>query len=519
MSILIFICAVGILVSHLAAAMPNLVRKGSRILLNDGSNTIWRSNGWNNYALGIDQNCNGRCNMQQPSHNTNCGFTHMTDFSIDDTIRTIAATSGGQYSLMRSHTVGMSGGHPWSFEYELNKFNASALRAADYAVYVAQKYNVYIVAPLVNQWHYGFENSHQTFCRWNNVSIAAGTACRDQFYNISSPTAASFFAYVRARLAHINPFTGRATQDEPNILWESGNELLMATPEWTMALGRLVKNLTNNTALYVSGTDSLSIGEIWDSDSPVDVVDTHYYPPNIDVLKLTADLVAKFDRVYLAGEYGWNYNSSGGSASARKTMAATSAADGAYLQQFLATAARHPAVLGALAWELYGHCSVYGLEQHGDSFTANYPGSASGSAFVEQRMQIMQDAAFSLKTPGLPTMCATIQRRPDLRFNVTVAPLLAPFPIAGVAQPRMAWRGSAGATGYQVERSTKPTSSAGWVVVASNLNDNDLPWVDMSAAAAKNTEYGYRVRPVAHLCNVTTYGPYSNVIVVGNKKV
>jgi mannan endo-1,4-beta-mannosidase len=501
-------CVAVVVVASIAAnaapMMPHLKRVGTKIFFDTGavndSQVEFRSNGFNNYALGVDENFGGVCNRADPSQDTEGGHRHMTHFRIADIIETSAALSGGRQSasLMRSHTVGMSAGHPWSFEPSLGVFNGTNLDSADYAVFVAQQQNVYIVAPLVNQWNYEFEGSHMVFCEWHNIS-GLSPACTEAFYgNLSSAPAVSFFEFVTQRLSHVNKYTGRRSADEPNIIWQNGNELeITQYPAWTIALGHLVKNLSSGKQLFCSNTEPLSPGEMV-ADTPVDIFETHYYGvmqnEALAILRFDTNsaIVAAAGRVYGAFEVGWNYNAS--------------------LSQFLANAATKSNVVGVLAWILWGHCDVYGFEYHGDGFGLHY---RPVSAFNSRRLDELTAAAFTLKYGSSDVRC----QRPDLWFNTTRAPVLAAFPDPKKSkeqqQPRIAWCGCAGATSYTVERRKfQPSSSSSQqqqpFVPIARLTDNDLPFVDGTAEPGER--YQYRVQPVAEQCNARVRGEWSNTL-------
>lgn len=136
-------------------------------------------------------------------------------YDIEDGLRTAA---GMGLTVVRSHSLGISTGHSDSFEPALNTFNESALDTADYAISIAEQLGLRLLVPLTNNGCH-VSGCRMDFTRW------AGLTNHTAFY--SHPGVISdFHSYVKRRLEHVNPYTGRAAKDEPAILaWESGNEV------------------------------------------------------------------------------------------------------------------------------------------------------------------------------------------------------------------------------------------------------------------------------------------------------
>jgi hypothetical protein len=109
----------------------------------------------------------------------------------------------------------------------------------------------------------------------------------------------------------------------------------------------------------------------------------------------------------------------------------------------------------------------------------HYPGFATGEAYAEtELMKLMRDKAFEIR--GLA--------RPPL--ETPAPPVLLPFNSAA----NISWRGSVGAAGYDVERSTKPGGP--WTVVGANVDDTLLQYRPLFAdeSAEPGHSYYYRVR-------------------------
>jgi hypothetical protein len=110
----------------------------------------------------------------------------------------------------------------------------------------------------------------------------------------------------------------------------------------------------------------------------------------------------------------------------------------------------------------------------------HYPGFASADAQAEiGLMREMREAAFRIRKQPVPP-----ERAPD-------APELLPARAAGV--PLLSWRGSAGASGYDIERAPAPEGP--WSLLAENASDAEVayrPLFSDETARAGETWY-YRV--------------------------
>lgn len=100
--------------------------------------TPLRFGGGNMYWLGLDENENG---IHYPSK-----------FRIDDALQTAA---GMGITVIRSHTLGISTKNALSFEPSLEKFNDSALDAADYALYRGAQLGIRFIIPLTGAYGRG----------------------------------------------------------------------------------------------------------------------------------------------------------------------------------------------------------------------------------------------------------------------------------------------------------------------------------------------------------------------------
>jgi len=403
-------------VAAAAAPAPTtgfLTRRGSALLAPNGSG--FRVGGVNLYWLGLDENEGG---VHLPTH-----------FRVSDGLATVAGFLGP--ALVRAHTVGVSTGGALSFEPALGRFNASALDAADWAVAEAERLGLRLIVPLTDNYHYYHGGKHD-FTDWLGLPESA-------FY--SDPRAvAAFEAYVAARLAHVNPYTGRAARDEPAIaFWETGNEL-QAPANWTAAVAAFIKALDPNHLVmdgnYGVAADHLAIKDI-------DAVSDHFYPPNLARFEAGAQAAAAAGLVYSLGEFGWS--------------------QGGPVDELLAACAAAPACAQASVWSLFPHADDFGFVQHNDGFTIHFPGWGFASELaIVQTMRNFSAAMLGLAAPA-----------------PYPAPLAPQVTAAAAAAGTVAWRGGALAATYEVQ--TAAAAAGPWTTVSpatpgGGPTDDDAPW-------------------------------------------
>ena len=204
----------------------SFLRANGSALLADGR--PYRFGGVNLYWLGLDENEGG---IHLP-----------TPFRVTDGLTTVAGVLPG--TVLRAHTLGISTGSPLSFEPALGVFNHSNLAAADFAIAEAERLGLRVIVPLTDNWRYYHGGKHN-FVEW------CGGTDEALFYTDACAIAA-FKDYIKERLAHVNPFTGRRASDEPAIgMWETGNvsaaEARSDTPRNACALS---VPLTRHCALF-----------------------------------------------------------------------------------------------------------------------------------------------------------------------------------------------------------------------------------------------------------------------------
>ena len=153
---------------------------------------------------------------------------------------------------------------------------------------------------------------------------------------------------------------------------------------------------------------------------------------------------------------------------------------------------------GALLWSMYFHHQDGGFYWHQIMtypavWSYHWPGFPSAEAQREQSLlTAMREAAFRIQ--GLPVPPVPVPDAPEL------------LPIGEV--PLLTWRGSAGASGYDIERA--PQAGGPWTSIAANLSDADIAYrplfSDTTARAGETWFYRVTAR------NVSGASPPSNVV-------
>ena len=279
------------------------------------------------------------------------------------------------------------------------------------------------------RYYHGGKHDFTTWC---------GDPNEDHFYTLPCAVAA-FKAYIAARLAHVNPYTGRRAADEPAIAaWETGNEL-RAPAGWTQGVAAFIKSLDANH-LVLDGTLVAPGSDHFAGCPAVDVFQQHFYPPDAAALLAAAAAAAAAGRAYIAGEYGW-VGGGGGPFPFNATLLACAGSGGN--------------CSGSCAWSFFPHADAHGFVQHGDGFTFHYPGDTAGMrGFVDALRASNAAMAGAPAPPPLP------------------APLA---PAVTAAQGgTLAWRGAALAASYAVP--TAPAAGGPWADADGAPTDNDAPW-------------------------------------------
>lgn len=405
-----------------------------------------------------------------------------THFEIDDAFATTAEMGG---RVVRVQTIGDTVGCPLCVEPELDKFNEGAFESSDYALSVAKQKNIRLILPLVGDCATCAGGGIGQYLAWN------GKRNFQDFFT-DGAVVASYERHIDAVLNHRNKFTGVRYRDDPTILaWENcnmcgivtvftggGSAGLAQVAAWTNTIGDHIKKLDGNH-LYLDTTGIFRFYAKALDNPATDLVTFEFYPHWDSLLSAgsspttaaiftrdAADVTAH-GKVFIVNEYGWDNTD-------WKTTED--------LQHLLDVLTHDPNVSGDNFWALQAHLDNFGFQpipadckdlafakrgECGEWWALYYPGVITLVMSAEDmaaRAQQLRNHAYAMA--GVPTPAHAVPPAPKVTSTV----------LGGL----VAWRGSAGAVRYSIER-LDPTSKEWKTVCDKCARDADDPWIDPNA--------------------------------------
>jgi mannan endo-1,4-beta-mannosidase len=335
------------------------------------------------------------------------------------------------------------------------QFSEDGFRAMDAVLDLAHRHGVRLIIPLVDNWSW-----------WGGVAEYAAFRGKPREAFWSDPQLiADFKETVRSVLTRVNTRTGVAYRDDPTILaWETGNEL-ECPQRWTRQISGYIKELDRRHPV-LDGKRAQVLEAESIEDPYVDLLQTHHYES--DAREMIAHIrrsaaMARGRKPYHVGEFGF------------LDPAGMTAVMDAIVEEGL---------VGGLAWSLRFHDRDGGFYWHdephgGGVFKAyHWPGFGSGAAYDEIRvMRELRRRAFAIR--GLPEPARNAPASPGI-VEVTAGGLVT-------------WRGSAGASRYDVER--KDSQGDVWVTIARTVSDAAVQYRPLfcDESAQPGSRYFYRV--------------------------
>lgn len=384
-------------------------------------------------------------------------FRFPDEFEITDALVTIKQM-GGQVARTYTLPVFQESAPKETPKYVEGpgRFNEEAFRTLDLVLALANKHQVRLIIPIVNNFQW-----------WGGaVDYAAFRGKpKDEFWT-DPEVIGDFKKTIEFLLNRVNTITGVPYREDKSILaWETGNET-QCPHSWTKEIAAYIKSLDSNH-LLVDGyfTSVLRVDSI--ADENVDIVQTHHYEgdPRLMLSNIRASRqLAAGKKPYMLGEFGF----------------ITSEGVRAVLDETI-----HLGLSGALIWSLRYHHREGGFFWHsepsgGDFFKAyHWPGFDSGEVYDEANlMAIMRQKAYQIQGLDAPPL------------PVPAAPRLLP----GGAPLNLSWQGSVGAASYRVERAE--SAEGPWQEIARGVSDAQSPHRPLfnDADAEIGKSYYYRIR-------------------------
>jgi len=417
-----------------------VTRAGTSLLLNGQP---FRFAGANIYWLGLEE------------VNTGNGIAYPSQFQVDDALAT-AQVMGA--TVVRSHTLGISVGCSICVEPTLGSFNQVALQHIDYAIQSAHTHGIRLIIPLVDNWHYYHGGKH-TFTDWRGISD------ENQFYT-NPQVISDFEQYVSVLLNHVNTYTGIAYKNDPTIMtWELGNEL-SAPASWVQLMANYIKSIDPQHLVMDGNYEQADETTNFLPDLSIPAIDMytgHYYPPTASTFLKEAQQTYAANKVFVVGEFDWNIF--------------TPTAINNFLKLI-----QNSTASGDLYWSLFPHADTYGFVYRKEHYTLHYPGD---TADMRIRVNMLRQHAFAMQNTPAPVV--TLTGTPVITF---------------ASSSGIAWRGTAGADTYSIERATVGATGP-WTVICNRcVTDTTGRWLDTSRPQGN---VWYRMRAFSAWGNPSSY--------------
>ena len=397
----------------------------------------------------------------------NMPFTEMNpwrlpdEFEINDALESVRQM-GGRVARIYTLSIRRAGEDPNIPRHVTGagKFNEEAYKSLDMTLAIANKKGIRIIFPFIDNARW-----------WGGIEACAvfRGKIREDFWT-DPELFEDYKAIVNSVVNRTNSITGVKYRDDKAILaWETGNELI-CPPEWTVKAAAYIKSIDPNH-LVMDGYHLTPVRDLSLEDKNIDIVTTHHYPVMFKIpispaemirqIKKTAAL-ARGKKAYFVGEFGFIPTKD---------------------VESLLDAVRNEKISGVLIWSLRFHNRDGGFYSHsephgGDKYKAyHWPGFTSGDAFDETNvLSLMRRKAFEITPAVIPAI------------EKPAEPVLLDIKDAAA----ISWQGSAGASGYTIERaeSKDPASpaqhpfrekgyaeaSGPWQIAGDNISDADFQY-------------------------------------------
>jgi hypothetical protein len=356
----------------------------------------------------------------------------------------------------------------WHYVQGPGQFNEESFKVLDSLFALANRYGIRVVFSLSDSAGYvGGLGSYAGYRGKQPKEFFTDAQVKEDFKQT-----------LRYVLTRRNTVSGVPYKDDKAILcWELGNELWTVPYEvfapWQSEMAAFVKSLDPHHLLMDARGNVIPK----EPDANVDIFNIHYYGNDFAASCRSHQSQSKGKRPFVIGEFG-PYHGKG--FTSENVVAKT--------REFLATLDESGAA-GALLWSMYFHHRDGGFYWHQiftypSVWSYHWPGFPSAEAQREQGiMQVMREAAFKIQ--GLPVPPVPVPDAPEL------------LPIGDV--PLLSWRGSAGASGYDIERA--PKADGTWMTLATNVCDADSAYrplfSDTTARAGETWCYRVTARNIS----------------------
>lgn len=395
----------------------------------------------------------------------NCAWRWSDEYEITDALESIRQL-GGRATRLYTLSVRRRGDQYPSHVEGPGQFNEEGFCILDKVLQIAEEKGVRVIFPLLDssRWWGGVED-YAAFRGKENPAIKTRVDSVQSCFWTDRQLIADFKKTIDFTLNRKNVYTGILYKDCKAILaWETGNELC-CPHTWTHEIAQYIKSIDTNHPL-IDGFFTTKVRPESVDDPYIDIISTHHYPSlNPDFLGdvRASRQMSRGKKAYFVEEFGFEYN--------------------AKIRELLDYVIED-GISAAMIWSLRSHKREGGFYWHSEpdgdgQFRAyHWPGFDSGRGYFEKSMfDLMRQKAFEIR--GLPVPPVEKPAPPKL------------LAIADVSA--INWQGSAGASGYRIERAESPDGS--WEVIARRVSDADVEYNPLfhDPTAQIGKTYRYRV--------------------------
>jgi hypothetical protein len=387
-----------------------------------------------------------------------------TEFEMRDVFETVKEM-GGQ--VLRIYTIPVRNknfpAEAPTYVEAPGKFNEEAFKVTDRMLALANEYGIRIIFSLLNNWQW--MGGRPNYADFRNKT-------QDEFWT-DPQLIEDFKKTIEFTINRKNTVSGIPYKNDKAILcWETGNELT-SPASWTINITRYIKSLDKNHLImdgFYAIDGRVTVGEKSIDEPSIDILSSHHYETNafemVDNIKKNYKLI-NGRKPYLIGEFGFL------STSAMETV--------------MDTIMNLQGTCGGLTWSLRHHREKGGFYWHSEPLGGgiykayHFPGFISGTKYDEiNLLKMFRKKAFQ------------IQGKQEPSYSIPKAPILLPIENAY----SISWKGSAGALGYNVERSDNKNGP--WILVGYNLSDSDVPYFPLfhDQSAQIGQTYFYRIKAI-----------------------
>lgn len=338
---------------------------------------------------------------------------------------------------------------PWHYVLGPGRFNEEAFKCLDHLLALANKHGVRVMPDFTAE--YGdYHGGISTYAAHRGKK-------RAEFYT-DAQIKEDYKATVRHVLTRINTVSGVPYRDDKAVLaWQFGNEMHGAPDAWLSEIAAFIKSLAPN---HLVAETRHQPGQPLLLDPNIDILTRHLYADYRGVeagwpAAMRTEMQKLGDaRPLFIGEFGPYID---GKMFTHENVVGKT-------REFLDYVQNEPGICGALLWSMYFHHQDGGFYWHQIMtypavWSYHWPGFPSAGAQREiDLMTAMREAAFRIE--GKPAPPVPAPDPPEL------------LPVGEV--PLLSWRGSTGASGYDIERA--PAADGPWKIIAANVSDADVAY-------------------------------------------